>query len=41
MKEAQHTKHLAILAVIIAFNVALSYIVKIHVTATYGLVNLV
>lgn len=41
MKEAQHTKHLAILAVIIAFNVALSYIVKIPVPATNGFVNLV
>ena len=41
MKETQHTKHLAILAVIIAFNVALSYIVKIPVPATNGFVNLV
>ena len=41
MKQTLQTKNLAILAVIIAFNVALSYVVKIPVTATNGFVNLV
>ena len=41
MKQTLQTKNLAILAVIIAFNVALSYVVKIPVPATNGFVNLV
>ncbi|WP_367367030.1 ECF transporter S component [Leuconostoc pseudomesenteroides] len=35
------SQHIAILAVIIAFNIALSYVVKIPVPATNGFVNLV
>ncbi|GMA69020.1 membrane protein [Leuconostoc litchii] len=41
MKRTIHTKQLAILSVIIAFNVALSYVIKIPVPATNGFVNLV
>ncbi|MCC7668670.1 MAG: ECF transporter S component [Leuconostoc pseudomesenteroides] len=35
------SQHIAILAVIIAFNIALSYVIKIPVPATNGFVNLV
>ena len=41
MGQKHQTRWLAIIAVIIAFNVALSYVVKIPVPATNGFVNLV
>ncbi|MGR8861935.1 ECF transporter S component [Leuconostoc citreum] len=41
MEQKHQTRWLAIIAVIIAFNVALSYVVKIPVPATNGFVNLV
>ncbi|MGB4823723.1 MAG: ECF transporter S component [Leuconostoc mesenteroides] len=41
MKHNIHTKQITMLSAIIAFNVALSYIVKIPVPATNGFVNLV
>ncbi len=37
----KHTKQLTVLSLIIAFNVTLSYVVKIPVPATNGFVNLV
>ncbi|MBZ1515386.1 ECF transporter S component [Leuconostoc mesenteroides] len=41
IEQKNHTKQITILATIIAFNIALSYIVKIPVPATNGFVNLV
>ncbi len=41
MEQKFHTKQVTVLALIVAFNVALSYIVKIPVPATNGFVNLV
>ncbi|MGO0154406.1 ECF transporter S component [Leuconostoc mesenteroides] len=41
LEQKNHTKQTTILATIIAFNIALSYLVKIPVPATNGFVNLV